>query len=319
MHPMKSLQSYGPAEVAHGPLFIGFFFNVLLYGIMLIQTYFYFTTFPSDKMWTKVFVACVFVLDTLNTIFDFAYLYDCLITHFDDVPYLARATWLFATDPVMTAIIAFLVQLFYVWRVKVLTGNVWLVLFILACAVAGLAGGIATTIEVLLEPRFLDFIHFKSVVIVWLVGECACDIIIASILVLHLRSHKSGIAASDALVDRIIRLTVQTGLATALCATVDLGLFLTQTVALHLIFNIPLCKLYTNSLLSSLNARTPKGFVSAHSGNTAESGAGLMVSANSKRASIPRPPAEFRRSSILVEVESIRVSDASDPRVVEIL
>ncbi|KAJ7089181.1 hypothetical protein B0H15DRAFT_278398 [Mycena belliarum] len=222
MRPTKALELYGPAEIAHGPLFIGFFFNVLLCGIMVIQTYSYFKTFRSDKDWTKAFVACIFLLDALNTLFDFAYLYDCLIVHFDDVPYLARATWLFATDPATTAIIAFLVQLFYIRRVKLLTGSVWLVLLVGACALTGLAGGIVTSVEVLLEPHFRDFIHFKSVVIVWLAGECVCDIMITTILVVHLRFHcKSGIASTDILVDRIIRLTVQTGLATALCATIE--------------------------------------------------------------------------------------------------
>lgn len=38
----------GPAEIAHGPMLIGFIFNVLLYGIMITQVYIYFVTY---KMW----------------------------------------------------------------------------------------------------------------------------------------------------------------------------------------------------------------------------------------------------------------------------
>ncbi|KAJ6595733.1 hypothetical protein DFH09DRAFT_146046 [Mycena vulgaris] len=310
MHPMKSILSSGPAELAHGPMFIGFFFNVLLYGIMINQTCLYFKTFRMDKTWTKTFVASVFVLDTLNTLFDFAYLYKALIIHFDDVPYLARATWLFATDPALTAIIAFLVQLFFVWRVKVLTENLWVALFLFTCGLTGLVGGLTTASEVFVEPHFKDFIHFKAAVIVWLSAECICDILITAIFVVHLKSHKSGMESSDALVDRIVRTTVQTGLATALCATIDLVLFLTDPIGLHLIFNIPLCKLYTNSLLSSLNARTPQEAGSADSGKAA-----LIVS---KRPSLPRPPAEFRRSSIFIDVEIVSASDA-EPRRQEVV
>ncbi|KAJ7649392.1 hypothetical protein DFH06DRAFT_1331764 [Mycena polygramma] len=105
------------------------------------------------------------------------YLYDSLIIHFGDVPFLAEATWLFATDPIMTALIAFLVLGFYAWRVKVLTGNVWLALFVAACSLTGLPGGIgtqflfraicderleATTVEVCLVLHFSDFIHFEE-------------------------------------------------------------------------------------------------------------------------------------------------------------
>ncbi|KAJ6488054.1 hypothetical protein C8R45DRAFT_264917 [Mycena sanguinolenta] len=61
------------------------------------------------------------------------------------------------------------------------------------------------------------------------------------------------------LVDRIIRITLQTGLTTAVCAIADLILFLADPVGLHLAFNFPLCKLYTNSLFSSLNARNSQG------------------------------------------------------------
>ncbi|KAF7318899.1 hypothetical protein HMN09_00225700 [Mycena chlorophos] len=285
----SNLSTIGPAEIAHGPLFIGLFLNVVLYGIMIIQTYMYFLTYPRDKAWTKAFVAVILLLDTLNTIFDFAYLYKCLIKNFGNVEVLARADWLFATDPATTAIIAVAVQLFYAWRVKVLTGNLWLVAAVVGSAFVAFSGGIGTSVEVHLHPYFINFISFKSVVITWLVGSAVADVIITSILVVHLKSHKTGLAGSDLLVDRIIRMTVQTGLATSLCATIDLILYLTDPVALHLIFNIPLCKLYTNSLLSSLNSRsTPEGS-SADTGLT------------SKRASLV-PPSR-NRASLFIEYD----------------
>ena len=76
---------------------------------------------------------------------------------------------------------------------------------------------------------------------------------------------------------RLGAVTVQTGLITALCAIINLILFLIfvrpipssfnlsflntllsshQPTGLHLIFNLPLSKLYTNSLMSSLNSRS---------------------------------------------------------------
>nr|GAT59195.1 predicted protein [Mycena chlorophos] len=229
----SNLSTIGPAEIAHGPLFIGLFLNVVLYGIMIIQTYMYFLTYTRDKAWTKAFVAVILLLDTLNTVFDFAYLYKCLIKNFGNVEVLARADWLFATDPATTAIIAVAVQLFYAWRVKVLTGNLWLVAAVVGSAFVAFAGGIGTSVEVHLHPYFINFISFKSVVITWLAGSAVADVIITSILVVHLRSHKSGLAGSDLLVDRIIRMTVQTGLATSLCATIDLILYLTDPVALY--------------------------------------------------------------------------------------
>lgn len=148
-----------------------------------------------------------------------------------------------------------MVQMFFAWRVKVLTNNHWLVSTIILATLAGGSGGIATAVEVCLQPQFTLFRNFKSVVILWLASECFADIFITVIMVWHLRKHKTGFQASDELVDRVIRLTMQTGLITSVCATLDLIFYLVDPTGTHLIFNFPLCKLYTNSMMSSLNSR----------------------------------------------------------------
>jgi len=101
-------------------------------------------------------------------------------------------------------IIATLVQLFYAWRVKVLTGKLWLVALIVACALTGfcesslsekqslisfpllVVGALATGIAVSRIPQFIHFRDFKSVVIIWLAAECVGDVIITASLVLFL-------------------------------------------------------------------------------------------------------------------------------------
>uniref|UniRef100_A0A0W0FUW8 Uncharacterized protein n=1 Tax=Moniliophthora roreri TaxID=221103 RepID=A0A0W0FUW8_MONRR len=71
----------GTAEVAHGPMFIGFFVNVLLYGIMITQLYIYFSSYKKDRIWIKLFVILL-LCDTVNTVFDVVYPYGSLIVHF---------------------------------------------------------------------------------------------------------------------------------------------------------------------------------------------------------------------------------------------
>jgi len=82
-----------------------------------------------------------------------------------------------------------------------------------------------------------------------------CDIIITGSLTWYLQRNKSGIKGTDDIVTRIIRLTVQTGMITTLWAILDLIVYLTEANSLHLLFNLPLAKIYTNSLMSNLNAR----------------------------------------------------------------
>ncbi|KAF7980513.1 hypothetical protein HWV62_38030 [Athelia sp. TMB] len=149
----------------------------------------------------------------------------------------------------MTGIIAASVQLFFAWRVKVVTNSK------IATAVVVFFSSIGTSIAVGLIPVFTEFVKFEVIVILWLVGAAVADICITIALCYHLQKHKTGFSATDDIVNRIIRLTVQTGAVTAICATIDVIVFCVDDTGTHLIFNIPLSKLYTNSLMSSLNAR----------------------------------------------------------------
>ncbi|THV03814.1 hypothetical protein K435DRAFT_851419 [Dendrothele bispora CBS 962.96] len=301
----------GPAEIAHGPMFIGFLFNVLLHGIMITQIYLYYGTFKNDNFWMKIFVGVLFFADSLNTIFDAIYLYDSLVKHFADIPYLGKATWVFGTDPALTGIIAGMVQLFFAWRVKVLTNNHWIVAVIVSAALAGLLGGVITAFEVGLIPEFVNFQEFKWSVILWLVAECFGDLVITTVL----RTHKTGFQASDELIDRIIRLTMQTGLLTALVAFLDLFFFLTDPTGTHLIFNFPLSKLYANSLMSSLNSRggwnytnTPRMnfFTGGNSNNTNSSS--NTVTPDMDRSTISRS-SKKEDPRVFVHVESHEMRD----------
>jgi hypothetical protein len=155
----------------------------------------------------------------------------------------------------MTAIIGTIVQLFFAWRVYALTRNVWIVGVILICTIAAVLCGIGTAVAIKFVPEFANFRKFKSVVCVWLNSAAMADTVITGALVWHLRKHKLGLPVTDDVIDRVIRLTVQTGMVTAIWAIVDLFVYLFDPTGLHLIFNTPLSKLYTNCLMSTLNAR----------------------------------------------------------------
>ncbi|KAF8507612.1 hypothetical protein JB92DRAFT_2959207 [Gautieria morchelliformis] len=67
---------------------------------------------------------------------------------------------------------------------------------------------------------------------------------------------KSSLQTADALVTRLINISVQSGTLTAVCAGVDLILFLTfRANNLHDLAFFMLSKLYSNTLLANLNAR----------------------------------------------------------------
>ncbi|KAF9043839.1 hypothetical protein BDZ89DRAFT_1008806 [Hymenopellis radicata] len=296
---MNALTPPEVAANAQGPMFLGLLINAVLYGIMIAQIYFFFATYKHDELWLKSFVVLIFVLDTANTVFDFTYLYECFVNHYGDVTYIAKATWIFATDPALTGIITTLVQLFFAWRIRVLTAKNWLAITTVFLSILALAGALATAAEEGdIHPEYAQLHKFKEPIIVWLGCGCACDILITTLLVWHLRGKKTGFEHTDYVVDKIIRMTVQTGLIRSLCAVVDLATFLALNNGVHLIFNLPLCKLYTNSLMSSLNARetTP----SATKGNSRGS---TTLSVSNRLSNTPsfslllQPPSQSRSDS----------------------
>ncbi|TFY62216.1 hypothetical protein EVJ58_g4007 [Rhodofomes roseus] len=70
------------AQAAEGPALIGIFLNVMLYGAMITQTFFYFSTYKTDPAWIKAYVFILFLADTLNAVFNIAWIYGVLITNF---------------------------------------------------------------------------------------------------------------------------------------------------------------------------------------------------------------------------------------------
>jgi len=307
-----------PAEIAHGPVLIGFTFNAILLGVMITQVYLYYTSFKKDKIWIKIFVAVLLFFDILNTACDAAYLYEALIVHFGDFTYLGVVTWLFDTDPAITGFIVTAVQSFFAWRIYVLTKNWIFPAVILATAITGGITAILTPVKVAREPFFIDLIAAKVTIIIWLSAEVLGDILITVILVTYLSKHKTGFERSDMLVDRIIRLTIQTGLITAVVATVNLLVYLLDPTGMHLLFNFPLCKLYSNSLMSTLNSRGI--WMSGPSGLTGKGGTDdhtiSMNNIQSYRAPVPPPmkPSEIinysaKHTEVYVNVESHELQD----------
>ncbi|KAJ8094428.1 hypothetical protein PM082_010862 [Marasmius tenuissimus] len=192
--PTRALDNMTPSDLAqttHGSVLIGFLGNGFLLGVLTIQCYNYFITYKRDRPWIKFYVVILYLLNVLNTGFIMAHLYEALITNFGNDERLLRADWYFATSPVLTGLIAMQVQMFFAWRVKVLTRSMWLGLFVASLGIAGLGGAVASTVGVLAHPAFVEFqVSLKDVVLVWLIGHVLADAAITVILVAYLASTR---------------------------------------------------------------------------------------------------------------------------------
>ncbi|KIP10607.1 hypothetical protein PHLGIDRAFT_125469 [Phlebiopsis gigantea 11061_1 CR5-6] len=243
------------AEVLHGYSLIGVFLNTALYGVMITQVRDYYDGFPKDPLWMKIFVAVLLLAETLNSAFNMSWIYTVLVNHFGDMAALAQVDWLFSSEQAMAGIIATMVQLFFAWRLYVVTKNWWIVgLVVISSVTSGLCA-IGTAIGVSMVPKVAKFQSLDVIVIPWLVACTVCDVLIALSLSLYLSRHKTGFQHTDSVVNKIIRSTVSSGLLTASCTIAHLVAFLATDNGLHMIFNYAVVKLYTVTVLSSLNSR----------------------------------------------------------------
>ncbi|KAF7376857.1 hypothetical protein MSAN_00103200 [Mycena sanguinolenta] len=268
----------GPGvELLFGPLLIGVILSTFTYGVMSVQMLLYYQTYKRDTRWIRYFMLYLFCTETVNLLVEIGSIYEPLIVRYGTQRALVISPILLAGDPVSIVASSTPVQLFTAWRISVITESIVLPLLISFLSIISLGGGMMVTAFASIRTEFQEFPSFSGAVIVWLVSSAACDVLITAVLAYSLTTRKTGFTSIDGQIDRIIRLTVQTGAITAFAALADVILFLafpvkfpesaleyhltsSQTTTLNFIPDFPLSKLYTISLLSTqvISLRDPR-------------------------------------------------------------
>ncbi|CAE6527109.1 unnamed protein product [Rhizoctonia solani] len=186
-----------------------------------------------------------------------------------DLEGLRHSHWFLNIEPLMVVMISSTVQAFFTWRIVKLTGRVWLGCLIASTILVQFGGGLGGTIGGFIVKEFDRYHELTPVVIVWLVSSVVTDTVITCILTWYLITHRTGYSKTDDIISRLVRSTVQTGLIVTIWAIMNLILFVgMQSNKMYLFFQLPFCKLYTASLLSTLNARNNSKAVSTAGENS---------------------------------------------------
>ncbi|KAJ6461380.1 hypothetical protein C8R45DRAFT_532599 [Mycena sanguinolenta] len=241
-------------RLSWGPMLIGVFFNLILYGVFVSQALSYYQRYRADDAWLRFFVGYLFVLETLNTGFDMGMMYQPLILQYGQK--LDYFPTVFVSQPLFVTLVSTPIQLFFAWRIWTITRVAWVPVVVGVLAVVAFAGGLWTSIKVGLIKQFIHKPELHAPALVWFMASGAADVIITAALVFTLTNRKTGFGATDSVIDKIIRTTIQTGLVTSIFAILDVICFMVfPHLAINFIWDLPLSKLYSNALLSTLNAR----------------------------------------------------------------
>ncbi|KAI0724005.1 hypothetical protein C8T65DRAFT_93159 [Cerioporus squamosus] len=249
-----------PADIGllAGPQLFGHLFNYGLFGVLTVQVYHYHLLFPKDPLRLKVLIYSLYTIECVQVAMASHDADKVLGTGWGNTEELYRTHWLWINAPVMTGIVSTTVQCYFSWRIYVLSGSA--LLSVLICLVALLQGcaALASGVTAHMIDNLPD-LQVKTMPshIVWMVGSTTCDIAITVCMLYYLSKGRQGMhLASDALLSRLMRLTVETGALTASIACLDLVFFTTfRHNNLHMTPALVLTKVYTNTLLMLVNNR----------------------------------------------------------------
>ncbi|KAH9051560.1 hypothetical protein EDB83DRAFT_2521956 [Lactarius deliciosus] len=273
----------------YGCSFIGMVISSMLFGITILQTWIYYWQYGNrDPKTLKLFIAVIFMMDTLHTILCVYSIYWYLVLNFGNVEVLGYNMWAMNFQILVSALVDCMVRLYYARRVYIVSRSIIIPVVIV----------VFVTISIALAPGMLAAFHlvpgqlivFKHRVLVFpiraaalkywslytslipvtciaLGSGVAADILIAVTICWSLYHKKTGIAKqvhffpihaavlaeSCEILSYVDRPNTNPN---SILATVVLISFATDASSMiWLIFFWPMSKFYVNALLAMLNSR----------------------------------------------------------------
>ncbi|RXK35623.1 hypothetical protein M231_07103 [Tremella mesenterica] len=149
------------------------------------------------------------------------------------------------------------VQLFFSHRAFLLSKRSWPLLVLFICLIIAAAiGGLGVTVVFGSQASLLDANKSGAWLIIWNACNCACDVIIAFVIMVTLLRSKSGWSHTDRVITKWVRLTFEAQLPpTFLSLAYVIEWSRTPSSLLGALFQCLEGKAYAVGLLFSLNAR----------------------------------------------------------------
>ncbi|KAH8988333.1 hypothetical protein EDB92DRAFT_2011456 [Lactarius akahatsu] len=254
-----------PLDIAEitAPLMLGVLWNWTLGSSSGEDVYSY--NFPGDRTLLKLLVYSVFLVETVQTALTGVDLYYWFVAGFGNLDHLTVHLSGFDV-PIIGSVVSLTVQVFFVYRIWVLSerSSWFLCLTICLCSIAATVAACYGGVYAFSHHEFVNRRITKILALVgpsslqiWLSGNASADILIAGSLLSRLgRRRREGGHFSDHALSKVIRLTIETNVLTS---TVGVVVLLVVVMFPDKIWYFcPLAvlgKLYSNTLLVSLNNR----------------------------------------------------------------
>jgi hypothetical protein len=243
-----------------GATLIGALVSAVLYGLTTLQTYLYYISYPNDAQGTKLLVAFIWVLDTVHFAFISLTVYFYLVTNYFNPAGLVDGHWSLFLSVMLNAIIACVVQSFFVIRIfRLCNAKVrWWVASVLGIIVlCHFVFGTETVVFMFIKKELSKIPEIKLFAATpFAIFAVLSDILIAGSLCYLLHGSRTGFRRTDALVTTLIVYAINRCLLTSVVAVLEVIVFSVMPNSLwFLAIDFVIGKLYANSLLATLNSR----------------------------------------------------------------
>ncbi|KAF9002872.1 hypothetical protein BDQ17DRAFT_1174405, partial [Cyathus striatus] len=233
---------------------LGYLLSWGLYGILSVQVYVYYLAFPNDRLYTKILVYFIFILESVQSLLVAHDAFEAYAKGFGNFEALTTGYFSWLTMPIIGGVVALMVELFYAYRISVLGKSNLFSLLIGVMAIIQGGSAVATGI---IAARIGNLTRLNSldIRIIWTGMSATCDVFIAVCMSYQLSKRDALFPSTQALLAKIIRLVIGTGSLTAVVAVLDLVLFNIPHGTAFLAPGVLLGKIYSNSMMVILNSR----------------------------------------------------------------
>lgn len=302
-----NMNDIGPT---YGALYIGVLFATLFQGILTIQTYVYYESFPEDSIWLKSLVGTVWCVDLIHLIFVGHAVYYYLVIHWGDTDVLKFSIWTFDAHLVLLGLASILCQSFFIRRIWIFSNrNIPLLLFLTAICMTVFILAIYASAMDIKVPSTSEFLVLKPQVTALFSIGAGSDVIIALLMCYYLRKQNSNstFARTHSIISLLIKYTVTTGLATsALAVACLITFFAVPESFVFIAMHLSLGRMYTNALLATLNSRRVlRGIYDP----TSKGRQSMKPTSSSKHV------ATYKGQGVSIQIETVQETSERDPYV----
>ncbi|KAH7929264.1 hypothetical protein BV22DRAFT_1116995 [Leucogyrophana mollusca] len=243
-------------------LYLGITLAVGLTGITVVQAWTYVND-NKDPLLLRAFVAILLLADIGTTFLDVQVMHFCLITNFGNLAPLAVTTKAGLAEFILTVIVVYLVQIFFVTRIYLLQKERWwisvAISFQLLFATGALGTGIVALADLVKHPTVQILATTENKIMFGITGSfsAVADVMITASLTVLLSSAKSGVKRTNTVLQKLIVFIVSRGLMVSVTQVLFLIVYLIRPdklwwVPLHFISS----KLYVITMVAMLNERS---------------------------------------------------------------